>query len=242
MTTALLSSLGDELLDHPDADPAAVRLSLHHIARANWWFGGWWAVRRGLETLLGGLAARRRGMRPPARPLTVLDVGCGSGDLMGRAVRWGARRGLTLRPLGLERHRAAAALALAGGLPTLLASADRLPLGERSVDVVLASQLLHHFAPAAAAAFCRDAGALARHGVIVADLRRSRVAQAGFWAGSRVLGFDAATRRDGLTSVARGFTGQELAGLLRGAGIAARVERSPGFRLVATWTTTTGSA
>ena len=38
----------DELLDHPDADPAAVAVSLHNISVANRWFGGWWAVRRGL--------------------------------------------------------------------------------------------------------------------------------------------------------------------------------------------------
>ena len=39
-TTPLLASLGDELLDHPDADPATVEASLHHIARSNRWFGG----------------------------------------------------------------------------------------------------------------------------------------------------------------------------------------------------------
>ncbi len=226
MNAALLAAHGDELLDHPDADPAAVRLSLHHIARANWWFGGWWAVRHGLEALLGGSA---RG------PLTVLDVGCGAGDLMARAVAWGRARGLALRPVGLERHRAAAALAREGGLPAVLGCAAALPLRARSVDLVIASQLLHHFAPAAITAFCRDADRVARVGVVIADLRRSRLAQAGFWIGSRALGFDPATRHDGITSVQRGFTAAGLRGLLAGAGLPARVERTPGFRLVATW-------
>ena len=39
-----LSPLGRELLDDPDADPAAVGESLRHVARANRWFGGARAV------------------------------------------------------------------------------------------------------------------------------------------------------------------------------------------------------
>ena len=226
MTAALPAPLGDELLDHPDADPAVVRESLHHIARANWWFGGWWAVRRGLRTLLAG---------SPRTTLTVLDIGCGSADLLCRAVRWANRRGIRLVPLGLERHRAAAALAQRAAVPTLLAAAPDLPFRDRSVDLVIASQLLHHFSPSAIRDVCRAADRVARVGVVVADLRRSRLAAAGFWIGSRVLGFDQATRLDGITSVQRGFTAAGLRRLLADAGLTARVERTPGFRLVATW-------
>ncbi len=226
MTAPALAPLGDELLDHPDADPAEVRASLHHIARANWWFGGWWAVRHGL----GRVAPRTA----PA-PLTLLDIGCGSGDLLARAVRWGARRGLTIRPVGLERHPVAARLVRARGCAVLVGCATGLPLAERSVDLVVLSQLLHHFAPETIVACCRAADRVARHGVVVADLHRSPVAAAGFWIGSRLLGFDAATRRDGITSVRRGFTPAGLGTLLQDAGFPARVERTPGFRLVATW-------
>jgi hypothetical protein len=105
------------------------------------------------------------------------------------------------------------------------------------VDIVIASQLVHHLAPAAIINCCRAADAIARHGVVIADLRRSPIALAGFWLGSRLLGFDAATRADGLTSVRRGFTAAELTALLRQAGIAAHVEQRPGFRLVAAWRT-----
>ena len=228
MTQPLLSTLGDELLDHPDADPAAVASSLRHIAVANRWFGGWWAVRRGLERV-----TRRLG--EPAARLTVLDVGCGAGDLAAKAVVWGARRGLQIVPVGLERHRAAAGLARRQRILTLLGCAGGLPIRDKGVDIVLASQLIHHLAPEAIVAFCQAADRLARLGVVIADLRRSPWAMAGFWMGSRALGFDVATRADGLTSVRRGFRPDELRQLLARAGVPARVERSPGFRLVATW-------
>ena len=228
MTSALpLAAIGDELLDHPDADPAVVRESLHHIARSNRWFGGWWAVRRGLGRVLG--------TAPRTKPLTLLDVGTGLGDLPCAAMRWAGRRGITLRPIGLERHRTAAALANQHGVATLLGCAGALPVRAKSVDVVIASQLVPHLAPDAIVEFCRDADRIARVGVVIADLRRSHLALAGFWVGSRLLGFDNATRQDGLTSVRRGFTEAELAALLARADIAARVERTPGFRLVATW-------
>jgi hypothetical protein len=228
MTSAPLSApLGDELLDHPDADPRTVETSLRHIARSNRWFGGWWAVRCGLARLLAGV--------PQGTKLTLLDVGTGAADLPRSAVGWARRRGVTLVPLGVERHRTAAELAAAGGVATMLACAGALPVRPRGVDLVVASQLIHHLAPEAIVDFFRAADRLARVGVIIADLRRSPVAMAGFWLGARLFRFDPATKADGLTSVRRGFLPAELAALLASAGIQGRVERTLGFRLLATW-------
>jgi hypothetical protein len=231
MTSAPLSApLGDELLDHPDADPLTVETSLRHIVRSNRWFGGWWAVRRGLERLLAGV--------PEGTSLTLLDVGTGAADLPRSAVGWARRRGITLVPLGVERHRTAAELARSGGVATILACAGALPVRPRSVDLVVASQLIHHLAPEAIVEFLRTADRLARLGVIIADLRRSPMAMAGFWLGARLFRFDPATKADGLTSVRRGFLPGELTALLTRAGIRGRVEQTPGFRLLATWRVT----
>jgi methyltransferase family protein len=232
MSGPTLAPLGDELLDHPDADPETVRESLRHIARANRWFGGWWAVRHGLARLLRDT--------PRGSSLTLLDIGTGLGDLPASAVRWASRRGIRLRPLGLERHPMAARLARDSGVASLVGCASRLPFAPGSVDLVIVSQVLHHLAPASIVDLLGSAGAIARHGVVVADLRRSALALAGFWIGSRLLRFDPATRMDGLTSVRRGFLPGELQALLSRAGVTAKVERTPGFRLVAAWPT--GSA
>lgn len=222
-----ISPVGTELLDDPGADPRAVTLSLRNVARANRWFGGAAAVRHGLRQVLRGL--------PAGRPLTLLDLGTGAGDLPLGAVRWASRRGHVLRPLGLELSRPAAALAGGAGVPCAVASAGEPPLREKSVDIVLLSQVAHHFTDDSAIRLFRTCDGLARVGVVVADLRRGRLAPLAFRVGALALGFDRVTRADGLTSIRRGYTPGELRSLLAAAGVPARVSRRPGYRLVATW-------
>jgi hypothetical protein len=222
-----ITTVGTELLDDPGADPAAVTRSLRNVARANRWFGGAAAVRCGLRRVLSGV--------PPGRPLTLLDLGTGAGDLPRRAVAWAGRRGYVLRPVGLELSRPAAALARASGVPCAVACAGAPPLREKSVDLVLVSQVAHHLTQESAVRLFRTCDALARVGVVVADLRRARLAALAFRVGAAALRFDPITVADGLTSIRRGYTVGELRRLLAAAGVRGRVSRRPGYRLVATW-------
>lgn len=223
-----LNDVGDELLDHPGADPRTVAISLRNIARANHWFGGTAAALYGIGRALARV--------PHDTPVTLLDVGTGLGDLPAAAVRWGQRHGRLITPLGLERSHVAAALAASRGVPTTVADAGMPPFRDGAVDVVLLSQVAHHFAPRSIVQLVRTCDRIARIGVVIADLRRSPFAAAGFWFGAHALGFDRVTRTDGITSVRRGFTPDELRRILAEAGVTARVERRPGFRIVATWT------
>jgi hypothetical protein len=229
-----ITPLGVELLDDPAADPATVVRSLGNVARANRWFGGAAAVRHGLGRLLRGV--------PRERPLTLLDLGTGAGDLPGRAVRWARHLGYTLKPVGLERSRTAAAMAVEAGVPCVVGCAGAPPLRKKSVDLVLLSQVVHHFTYDSAVRLLRTCDALARVGVVVADLRRGPMAPLTFWVGARALGFDTTTVADGITSLRRGYTAGELRALLVEAGVRGRVSRRPGYRLVATWRTGGGES
>ncbi|MGH7657599.1 MAG: methyltransferase domain-containing protein, partial [Gemmatimonadales bacterium] len=128
-----------------------------------------------------------------------------------------------------------ARLATVHGVPTAVAAANSLPFAPRSVDLILLSQFLHHLDDDEAVAILREADRIARHGVVVADLRRSEVAAAGFRLGSRLLRFDPATRADGVMSVRRGYLPAELLSLLDEARVSGKVWRRPGYRLVAAW-------
>jgi ubiquinone/menaquinone biosynthesis C-methylase UbiE len=226
MNTLATSTVGVEVLDDPGADPRIVEATLRNIARSNRWFGGRAAVRFGLARALDGL--------PPGR-VTLVDVGTGAGDLARDAEKWGRSRGFVIRGLGLDRAYPAARMARDGGVTALVGCAGTLPFGDRSVDLVLVSQVLHHLTGPAAVRLLQESGRVARRAVIVCDLKRAVLAQAGFWIGSRVLFFDSATRADGITSVRRGYSARQLGELMQAAGMPSPIWTRPGYRLVGVW-------
>jgi SAM-dependent methyltransferase len=118
-----------------------------------------------------------------------------------------------------------------------------LPFADGAIDVVTCSQLLHHFAEPDAVRLLRELTRVARVRVIVGDLRRSWLAAGGFWLASWPLRFHAVTRHDGVLSVLRGFTRDELVALAERAGAdAPRVRHRLGWRVVASWTPAAASA
>jgi SAM-dependent methyltransferase len=221
------SPLGHEALDGDDAPRGLARAALQDIASVNALFGGRSAAAFGLDRLL---ADGRAGER-----LTLLDVGAGAGDVAAALARRARARGIHLTPVPIDSHPEAVALCRAAGLDPVRASAAALPFRPRSVDIVLASQLLHHFDRASGVALVRAFDALARRGVILAEPRRTRWAVSGIWVATLALGLHPVTRRDGVLSVRRSFTAAELGALLAEAGVAGSVHHRRGFRLVAVW-------
>jgi len=229
--------IGTELLDDPRADAVAVERELKDIGRLNTLFGGTRAVVRALEPVFArAQAADREG---GARDWILLDVGTGLGDIARAAARAARRHGITLRLIGVELNRAAARLArvadLDSPLAPVLADGGALPLAPRSVDVIVASQVLHHLPRAVAVRWIAAFHGLARHAVVLADLRRSWLAMAGVWAACLGLGMDRTTRHDAVLSLRRGYTRRELDALLALAEVPAAARRGWGARITATW-------
>lgn len=230
MTRAASSLVGSEALDNPGTDATLVVRILSDIARANRWFGGSATVQAGLRWLL---MPTDRGTTA-----TLFDVGTGAGDLPLNAVRWAARRGIIIRPIGLERIPAAAALATRAGVPTLLGCGLALPLADHSVDLVLVSQVAHHLDDEAIVRLFVECNRVARRGVIIADLRPSRTAAFAFRLGGTLLGLHATSIADGVTSLRRGFTTARL-GILsaRAHRHALHLQTRPFARILACWRT-----
>ena len=218
---------GHEYLDDPETPEPVRWRSVEEIARSNVLFGG-------ARAALGELDVVLRAARGGA--LTLLDVGTGAGDLPAHARRRAARRGVRLTTIGLDGSLPLAAASRARTSVAVCGDALALPFADRSVDVVLCSQLLHHFESAGAARVLAEMHRVARTAVIVSDLRRSRLAAAGFWLASFPLRYHPITRHDGVTSIFRGFTAAELREMIRAAvGADAAVRRRLGFRVVARW-------
>ena len=218
---------GVEILDLPDTDPEVVIRSLADVARANALFGGVNSAIRELQDALEDLP----------RCATLLDVGTGLGDIPCRARAMARQNGVELTTVGLDAAIELARASKRSVSFSVCGDALHLPFADRSFDVVMCSQLLHHFFDADPAQLLREMDRVARIRVVVSDLRRSWIAAAGLWLLSFPLGFHAVSRHDGVVSVLRGFTREELADTVKSA-IARTplVHRRRGFRITASWT------
>jgi SAM-dependent methyltransferase len=217
---------GVELLDDPSVEPALRVRSIEDVVSSNRWLGGGRAAVGELRRTLRGLSHA-----------TVLDIGTGLADIPARTRALAEADGVRLDTIGVDEAASLLAVSRQRLTHAVCANALALPFADASVDVVICSQVLHHFDETGAAALVREMHRVARRVAIVSDLRRSWIAAGGFWALSFPLRFHRITRHDGVVSVLRGFTAGELRHLIVAAtGCAPVVHHRLGFRLTARWT------
>jgi hypothetical protein len=219
---------GVEWLDDPATDPAVRVRSIADVVRSNRILGG----RRAAAHAIGAALRAVRGST-----VTLLDVGTGLADIPRQARDDVRARGRSLVTVGLDSAPSLLLETRATLSHAVCGSALAIPLRDASVDVVSASQFLHHFEGDEARSVLREMDRVARHAVVVCDLRRSWLAAVGFWLLSWPLRFHPVTRHDGVVSVLRGFTAAELTTMIQDAvGRPPTISRQLGFRLTATWT------
>ncbi|HUF93843.1 MAG TPA: methyltransferase domain-containing protein [Candidatus Limnocylindria bacterium] len=202
-----------ELMDGPlpEADLAA---SLADLDRLNRWFRGY--------ALSVACIRRAAAAVPRSRPMTVIDVGGGHGDFAVHLVRWARTAGRRVRVIVVDRDAARVARARQRGYPEILAvagDAAALPLREAAADVVTLSLTLHHLEPGEAAAALAELAVAARQGIVVNDLRRGYLSLALVWLATRLLGMHPVSRHDGLLSVRRAYSADEVRALAEKAGL-----------------------
>ena len=225
---------GREILDDPSIDPALSERSLHDVALANRFFGGRRAILREVRALLD--ASAQNFGRDDA--LTLLDIGTGLGDIPAAAQRMAAARRRSMTTIGLELEPSLARAAQRACTSAVTADAMQLPFADASIDIITCSQVLHHFENGDAERLLRECSRVARHAVVIGDLRRSWLAVAGLWTSSFALGFHPVSRHDGVVSILRGFTLSELFALVeRATGRRPSVRHALGWRVTATWLT-----
>jgi SAM-dependent methyltransferase len=228
-----------ELMDEGPCTSAEIAGSLGDLRRYNLRLGGWRLMRRAVAPLLAE-AGR-------ARQATLLDIATGSGDMPAAFTRWAARRGVELRAVGMDVKDdmlAEARRYLDGtspGVRLVQADALRLPHADGSIDIVICSTFLHHLDNAQARQALAEMKRVARVGVVVIDLVRSRIAWGLVWALTRLTSRNRLTLYDGPLSVRRSFTVPELVDLARAAGLAgAKVRRAGPVRALLTWRAVNG--
>lgn len=192
-----------EEMDLPGCDPDKLDRTYAQFALVNRAVSGW----RGIY--LSQLRPRlRQGV-----PATLLDIGCGGGDVSVMLSRWAARDGLLLEITAIDPDPRASRFAAErhpdAGVKFRQATAADLAAEGLSFDLVVSNHVLHHLAEDELPVFLAESAQLCRGRVIHNDLRRSPAAYALFFAGSWPF-TGSYIRQDGLTSIRRSYTAAEL--------------------------------
>ena len=201
-----------ELMDRPQPVSHELEVDLANLVGINRHFGS--------HRLMRGFL--RRWWRA-GENYRVLDLCTASGDIPRLMVDWARAHGVGLQIEAVDYQASTLEIArlLSADYPEISfreGNALEIVGGAGQYDFVFCSLALHHFAEEDAVRVLRRCRELARRAVLVADLERSRLAQAGVWLLTAVLYREPMTRYDARVSVRRAFSYDEFAGLARRAG------------------------
>lgn len=218
-------------MDAPGLDPRMHAAALAGLRRVN-------RLSRVRQVLLRHISMHGA---PHGAPLRILDVACGSGDLVVWLARKLACRGVPTEVSGCdirstaidEARRLSAAAKQPAEFFLHDAVRTRLPPG---YDVVTCSLFLHHLDEDDAVRLLANLAEGARSLVLLDDLRRTRLGYLLAWFGSRLLSRSPVVHVDGPLSVAAAFTPDEARELATRAGlVGATIELHWPERFLLSW-------
>lgn len=202
-----------ERMDTDCVDFADYRRCLRDLSRVN-------VVTLTHHPTLAWLARETRGMDR----FSLLDVGCGHGDMLRHIRRWADRRSLPARLEGIDLNPWSTRVAAEATPPNAAITyhtGDAFTFaGAADFDFIISAQFTHHLDDAQVVAFLRWMDANARRGWFVSDLHRHWFAYHGFGLLARIAFWHRFVRYDGQVSIARSFRTPEWRSLLATAGLA----------------------
>ena len=206
-----------ELMDMAAADLATVAACLRDLERINRWTGAYRITLRWLEQLLD--------RQQPTRPLVVVDVGSGYGDMLRRIAAFAARRGVAIELIGVDRNPHAVMAATRATPPAqpiryLNRNVFDLPPSLQP-DVVVSALFAHHLDDAELVRFLHWMDQRAARGWLINDLRRHALPYLIARFAPTLLRMHPMVRNDAAVSVARAFERRDWERLLAAAGLAA---------------------
>lgn len=174
---------------------------------------------------------------------TLLDIGFGGGDIPRTLSAWVRRDGFQLEITGIEQDARAleyvSTLPKRGGVTFREASLDDLLCEKRMFDFVISNHVLHELTNREVGVFRDQVEALTRRRSIMSDIARSFPGYLLFASTVPLYIRSSFTVPDGLISIRRSFTRDELQSAL---GPRWRVWNAAWFRLIATFTGSSSGA
>ena len=197
----------EEFLDDFSLAGDELRDALDKIAVINQWLGGNQVTLDGIKELLKN--------QPKTSVISIIDIGCGNGDMCRAVVDFAKQEKLTVQVLGIDANAYTVGHAKASSSSYPGINYETMNVFDESFlsveyDIALCTLTLHHFSDAEILQLMDRLVKKSRIGVVINDLHRSSVAYRLFQLICFVFRLNKLSREDGLTSILRGFKKQEL--------------------------------
>jgi 2-polyprenyl-3-methyl-5-hydroxy-6-metoxy-1,4-benzoquinol methylase len=199
----------EEIMDDFSIDGPLLNDALDKLATINKLLGGNDVTLNGLKILLKN--------HPKDKTITIIDLGCGGGDILRAIANYGKKEGYNFQLIGVDANKNATDYAT-----TLSADFDNIKFVYADVfseefevmeyDIVITTLFLHHFKENQLLELMKHLLKKAKSGMVVNDLHRHRLAYYLF----KLITIPVKNKmiiEDGLTSVLRGFKRKELVNL-----------------------------
>ena len=195
-----------EIMDDLDMSGKTLINSLDQLANINKWLGGNKTTIDSLKTILK--------TNPKDKMISIVDLGCGNGDMLRKVAHFGRKNGYKFDLLGIDANQATIdyAIQLSANFPEITYKKEDVLSKEfatHTYDIAMCTLFLHHFEDPIALDFIQTLLKNAKIGVVINDLHRHWLAYYLFKLLTSVFGNEM-TREDGLTSILKAFKRQDL--------------------------------
>ncbi|MGO4291882.1 methyltransferase domain-containing protein [Chitinophaga sp. RAB17] len=200
-------SQAPEIMDDFNMDGELLKETLRKIAQINRLLGGNRITLKGVAALIKDI--------PAHQTITILDVGCGNGDMLRQLSVFGKKLHRRFQLTGVDANLTTVTHAreLSAAYPDIqyycqdiMAPAFR----EQQYDIILCTLTLHHFKEEEIRLLMTAFRQQARIGIVINDLHRSALAYRLFQLICFVFNLNSMVRADGQVSILRGFKKKEL--------------------------------
>ncbi len=196
-----------ETMDDFAMEGDILREALDKIAKINQLLGGNQLTLLGIQHLIAEI--------PSTKEITILDVGCGNGDMLRMLSEFGLKNNLKFKLIGVDAN--AFTIQHARNLSNYYTNITYLcqnifeaSFKELKYDIVLCTLTLHHFKEEEIIQLMGVFNVNSRIGIVINDLHRNVIAYRLFQALCVVFRLNKMSKEDGLISILRGFKKEDL--------------------------------
>jgi 2-polyprenyl-3-methyl-5-hydroxy-6-metoxy-1,4-benzoquinol methylase len=196
-----------EIMDDFELKGEELEQTLSDLEKINKWLGGNKITLSGVKKLLKNT--------PDNAVIRIADLGCGSGAVLREIANWGRDQKIDMELIGIDANPYAIAIAQRRSdyYPEIKFEALNIFSEEyksQEYDIILCTLTLHHFKNEEIIRLLNTFKDQSNIGIVINDLQRSKTAYVLFQAFCKVFINNEIARKDGLTSILRGFKKKEL--------------------------------